>query len=310
MDATTTWQPIQYDGAWQRYGAPLPAGTPIPPPVAAARPARRLRDACEPLATHAWWSRSATERLGELGLDFFLGYVRGRAAALGEASAAVVVATFAVFGPGFLTAAYAEARRRCSGEDALRVREAAAAESLGRILAGADVRPVVASLHRALDAADEAGPPIFAGLRALGWPADPYGQLWRACELVREHRGDSHIAACVAAGLGSIEMNILTELYVGYPLGEYTATRNWSTEQIRASVGRLEAAGWLADDALTAQGRAFREEIEHRTDAAQQHLVDALGTDFDAVVAQLDAWSAACIAAKTFPANVLKRAAG
>src|SRR4051794_20901460 len=200
MDDTTTWQPIEYDGAWQRYGPPLPPDAPTPRPVAEARPARRLRDACEPIATHAWWSRAATQRLGELGLDFFLGYLRGRAAALGEAPAAVVVATFAVFEPGFLTRAYAEAQGRCSREDALRVRDEAAAESLREVLGFVIVESVVASLRRAVDAADAAGRPIFAGLRALGWPEDPYGQLWRACELVREHRGDSHIAACVAAG--------------------------------------------------------------------------------------------------------------
>lgn len=310
MNADAVWQPVAYDAAWERYGPPLPEGTPTPDPVAPALPARRLRDACEPIAAHAWWSRSATERMGELGLDFFLGYVWGRAAALGEPPAALVVATFAVFEPAFLSTAYEEARRRSGRADVLRVREEGATESLGRILSSADVGAVVAALRRALDAADVAGRPLFAGLRSLPWPKQPVGQLWRACELVREHRGDGHVAASIAAGLDPIAMNVLTELYVGYPVGEYTASRAWSVEAIRATIERLEADGLVADGRLTEQGRRFREELERRTDAMQQPIVDGLGSDFDPVVAQIDAWSGACIAAKAFPANALKRAAG
>ena len=304
------WRTFQWESAWATYGAALPQGSPVPAPVAQARPARRLRDACEPIATHAWWSRPVTERMGQLGLDFFRGYLWGRAAALGEPPAALVVATFAVFHPPFLSDIYEDARRRASRAAVLEVREQATTESLGRILGTAEVGPVVAALRRGIEDADLAGRPLFAGLLSLDWPQHPLGQLWRACELVREHRGDSHNAACIAAGLDPVEMNVLTELYVGYPLGAYTATRNWSPEAIRASADRLQAQGLLEHDRLTDQGRQFREQIEHHTDAMQQQIVDGIGADFDLVVEQLDVWSAACIAAQAFPANALKRAAG
>ena len=61
---------------------------------------------------------------------------------------------------------------------------------------------------------------------------------------------------------------------------------------------------------LTAAGRAVRDDIEAVTDAMEQPIVDALGDDVDAIIDQLDAWSARCIAAGAFPPDVFKRAAG
>ena len=57
---------------------------------------------------------------------------------------------------------------------------------------------------RIVDAADTTGRPMHAGLTALAWPDDPLGQLWHACTVLREHRGDGHLAACVAA-VGEIQ---------------------------------------------------------------------------------------------------------
>ena len=56
-------------------------------------------------------------------------------------------------------------------------------------------------------------------------PTSPHGRLWRAAELVREHRGDGHLAAVVAAGIEHVAINVLTELWVGFGVGEYSATR-------------------------------------------------------------------------------------
>lgn len=301
---------MDYATAVEAFFQPPPEGTPTPDPVLNARPPRRLRDACEPIAMHAVWCRQTNERLAGLGLNFLSGYVWGRAAALGEPPAALVVATFGVFEPGLITAAYDDARSRCDRGSLRQAREEATIQSLEQVLSGQDVAPVARVLRLAVEGADGTARPLFSGLRALDWPASPAGQLWRACDLLREHRGDSHLAACINAGLGPVTMNILTELYVGLPLGSYTATRGWSPELIAATATRLEADGLIADGALTDEGRELREAIEERTDWMEQPLVDALGTDFDAVVTRLDAWSAACIAAKAFPPDQFKRAAG
>ena len=301
---------MDYQSILENYFQPLPEATPTPGPVIAARPARRLRDAIEPLAMHSVWCRRTNERLATFGLSFFGGYVWGRAAALGEPPASLVVASFGVFEPGLLSAVYEEARGRVGRVELLKGRAEATIESLREVLGGVDLAQVLVALRRGLEAADGTGRPLFSGLQSLDWPAEPVGQLWRACELLREHRGDSHIAACITAGLGPVAMNVLTELWVGMPLGSYTATRGWSPEVIAATVERLRSDGLVADGALTAAGRQLREEIEERTDAMQQSIVDAIGEDFEAVVAQLDAWSAACIEAKAFPPSALKRAAG
>ena len=85
------------------------------------------------------------------------------------------------------------------------------------------------------------GRPLFAGMSRMPWPSDPHGRLWHVVTLLREHRGDSHVAACVAAGLDGIEANVLTELWVGFGLLEYTATRGWSAEAMDAALARLSS---------------------------------------------------------------------
>ncbi len=105
-------------------------------------------------------------------------------------------------------------------------------------------------------------------------------------------------------------MNILTELWVGMPLGSYTATRGWSPEAIDASAGRLRDAGWLDGDELSAAGRRVRADIEATTDELEAGIVEAIGADLDGVLSSLSDWSDRCVAAGTFPPDVHKRAAG
>ena len=283
---------------------------PVPGPVERGAAARRLRDAIEPIATHGWWSRRTNERLTELGLNFWTGYVYGRAAPLGDVPASVVVAAFAVFEPGLIVEAYEEAHALADRADVLRVREEATIESLRAILAGADVQPVAEALRKAVEAAEPAGRPLFSGLRALGWPKDPLGRLWRACEALREHRGDGHVAVCLAAGLDAVEMNVLTELWLGGQLGVYTVTRGWGFDAVEAAAGRLEGRGLLANGALTEQGRAFREDIEARTDEAERSVIDAIGDGFEDLIDRLEGYSRAVIDAGAFPPDPFKRAAG
>ena len=125
----------------------------------------------------------------------------------------------------------------------LAARTEATVESLREVLAGEDVAPPADRLAAAIAAADVTGRPLFAGLASQPWPDDPLGRLWRACDLAREHRGDSHVAACIAAGLDPIAMNVLTELWVGMPLGSYSATRGWSADQLGDGAAGCPAAG-------------------------------------------------------------------
>ena len=281
-----------------------------PEPVREARPARRLRDAFEPLAMHNASYIPTLQRLGSGELDRFAAYVCGRAAPMGEPTAEVVVAAFGVFEPALLTAAYERGRRAIGGQALLKARLEATAVSLRGVLGEIDVSSAVTALRRGVEVADGTGRALFSGLLSLSWPDDPAAQLWRACNLLREHRGDSHLAASISAGLDPVAMNILTELWLGMPLGPYTATRGWGEPQNAASAMELEQRGLIALGALTASGRRFRNDIEERTDAMERTIVEAIGDDFEWLVGRLQEWSTLCIAAKTFTSDVFKRAAG
>src|ERR1700728_2841210 len=91
---------MDYDDAVATLASPRPAGPPLPEVLGPGGPARRLRDAGEPLAMHALWNRRTNECLAALGLDFLTGYVWGRAASLGEPSPAGVAAGFCLVAAG------------------------------------------------------------------------------------------------------------------------------------------------------------------------------------------------------------------
>ncbi|MEY4372398.1 MAG: hypothetical protein RL219_1167 [Actinomycetota bacterium] len=288
----------------------VPAAEPIPEPVVPATVARRLRDALEPIATHGWWSRPPMERLAGLGLGFFDAYVWGRAAALGTPSASVVVATFGVFEPGLLTAVYEQGVAAASRDDVLHARALGASESLGQYVTDAEAAPLADALLAAIDGLDPMGRPLFAALRSLPRPETPAGRLWRAAELVREHRGDVHLAAGVSWGLDAVEMNVFTELWLGYPLGEYSGTRGFAPERIAAASASLGERGWARDGMLTESGRAARERLEAVTDEGQAGLVRSLGSQLEELVESCARISERLVAAPAFPADPRKRAAG
>ena len=283
-----------------------------PAPRVPDTPARRLRDAAEPIATISFWGRPLYDRLAALGLNFLTGYVWARAAALGEPSAPVVVAAFGVFEPGLVTSLYEDARRTASRNDVLAAREQGSVESLRELLPDVAVGGAVTSLRRATDlaAADLAGRPLFAGLCSLPWPTDPLGQLWHATTLLREYRGDVHQAANVAAGFSGLQMNLMTEYWIGWEPTAYAATRGWSPEAMAAADAALAARGLVADGALTDEGRRVRDLVEEQTEAAMAPLLDAIGPELPALTQQLDEWSGRIVAAGAAPPDPYKRVSG
>ncbi len=301
---------MDYRDAVAAFFAPRPDDTPLPTAVTAGSPARRLRDAVEPIAMHAVWSPGTNAALAGLGLNFLTSYVGGRAASLGEPVGPVVASAFAWFEPGLVVALYDAARGILPREQLVAARAAATTDSLRSALDGDDPTEVADLLADAAEPAEGAGRPLFSGLRERGRPSDPVQRLWWACDLVREHRGDSHIAAAAAAGVGPVEMNVLTELWVGMPLLSYTGTRGWSPESMAAAVAGLEQRGWLRDGQLTNAGRLARAHLEEVTDAQEQPILVELGDRLEQVCRRLDGWGARCIKAGAFPADILKRAAG
>jgi hypothetical protein len=294
-----------------------PTDLAVPAAVSRAAPARRLRDAFEPIAMHHVWSEAVNTALAAAGLDFFGGYVTGRAAVLGDVQPAVAASAFAVFEPGRISTALGAGRTVAGPADVLAILDRTAPASLQEALRAAPTPPDEAAIDAiaevltgAVEQADGTGRPLFSGVRALPRPPSAAGRLWRACHGLREHRGDSHVAAFVAAGFEPVEMNILTELWLGYPLGAYSASRAWGPERTEAALRRLQADRLLDGERLTDAGSAVRDAVEAATDRAQRSVIDAIGDRLEEVIAALESWSAACVAAGAFPPDPRKRYAG
>ena len=72
-----------------------------------------------------------------------------------------------------------------------------------------------------------------------------------------------------------------------------------------AGFERLTRRGLMTDDEeLTDAGRAFREEVEVRTDELERPLLDALGDDLDELLDILDSWSQAIVDHGSYPQRV------
>jgi hypothetical protein len=225
-------------------------------------------------------TRAATDALGLRG--GWMSYFGTRAAALGPAPAAVVAATFYGFHPAMVSRAIPDAWSFASPQQLVAARLTAADAGLRRILGEACGGPEVveaAQLARtAALAAPVAGRPLAAAHAALAWPAEPHLVLWQACTVLRESRGDGHVAALVAADVGPCESHVMLTAAGGPPAEVMRFARGWDEEEWAAAVERLTRRGWLDQTgALTPAGRAVRDEVETRTDELSSASWAALG---------------------------------
>jgi hypothetical protein len=124
------------------------------------------------------------------------------------------------------------------------------------------------------------GRALYAGHAALPWPDPPHLQLFHAQTLLREHRGDGHVGALMLAGLDAVGA-LITYIAAGDGSTEamIRATRGWSDEEWAAGEARLVERGLVKDGALTELGRAQRDDIEAKTDAAAAAPYEHLGEE-------------------------------
>jgi hypothetical protein len=268
------------------------------------RVSRRLRDLVEPLAANVYFAPEAQENYKALGLSYIPSYFRSRSACMGDVSGEVVVATFGVFNPAIVLPAIAEARKVPVG-DILAARQRGAIDALTRILDGVPdgIDRATELLRRAGDACTCEGHSIYAGLRSLGFPGDAMGDFWRSADLVREHRGDSHIIAWTSHDVDAIEVTLLTELWWRLPLKSYVGTRGWSPTEIDAAIGRLIERELIEGDGFTEKGEHLRASIEEATDRQERRAVEALGDDADELFDLLEPWSKAVVASGGYPSD-------
>ncbi|GAA1210740.1 SCO6745 family protein [Prauserella alba] len=282
-----------------------------------ANPARVLAGALEPLVGQTYFAQECHDAYEKLGFNGSPGsrdgvpnpdgpaYFTSRGSVLGQVSGDVIAATFAVFNPEVVVPAVAYGWSLTDAGTICRARTEGATRQLVRVLGEHpdridEARPL---LQRAVEPLRPEGKPLFAGLRSLGLPGDPVGDVWRLADMLREYRGDVHIAAWTGAGFDAVEIGLLTELYWGLPMRTYIRSRAWSPEQLDAAEQRLVSRGLVTDGALTEQGRAEREAVETATDRQCRPIVDALGDALETLVEILRPWSRQVCEAGGYPSS-------
>jgi hypothetical protein len=266
--------------------------------------ARRLHRLVEPVHLVTYFSGEPTSALMALGhRNYWDGYFAGRAAPLGRVPAAVVHAVFYNFADGEVSRHIPRVWDTATPEDALAARERGSVAALRRILRDLADDPALAraaelATKAATGAATE-GRVLYAALRALRVPEEPVARLWHAATLLREHRGDGHIAALVAEGIGGTEAHVLHALSDGIRAEKFGRVHHLPSVQLAAVVDRMrgrgliEASGWLSD-----AGRESKERIESLTDDLAAPAYDSLTpSELDQLVADLEPISAALDAA-------------
>ena len=245
--------------------------------------ARRMWPAFETYHAHIYFVPEAAEAYRQLGLKGgWMGYFASRSAPLGAASPELVSAVFYNFHPAMVRRALPDAWALASPEDVIAARLRTADVALRRLIPEHIGSPAeaeaVALAREAVEAPALAGRPLFAALRSLPWPEEPHLVLWHACTMLREHRGDGHVASLTAAGLDGCEAHVTVTATGSVPRETLQSNRKWSDEEWAAAEERLKARGWLdAAGNLTDTGRAGRAEVEARTDQLAEEPWRALG---------------------------------
>ncbi len=249
--------------------------------------ARKTWRTLEPVHGLIYFAPEAGEEYEAIGLPPAMGgYFASRAAAMGPVPAEVVIATFFNFFPAFVRETIPSAWEVATPEQILLARSKAADRALRARLGDAATSPEVEEAavlaRRAAEAACERpeGRPLFAAHAALAWPDEPLLVLWHAQTLLREFRGDGHIAAMTAEGVGGVEALLLHGATGEVPPATLRSSRRWPKDEWAAGEERLRSRGWLdGEGGLTEEGRTHRQWVEDRTDALAVPAYEVLGED-------------------------------
>jgi hypothetical protein len=242
--------------------------------------ARRLFDRFEPVHALTYFAPEALEAFEDLGFrGFWMGYFAGRSAPLGPVPAEVITAIFYGFSASHVERALPSAWEYASPANALRAREQSAVAALRRcgVTADADVATAAELLAKAARSAPLDGRPLFAANLALPWPEEPVATLWHAATLLREQRGDAHVATLASLGISGRDSNVLHCAADRVPREFLVLSRRYDDDEWRSCSARLAERGILDDaGALTDAGVALKQSIEDTTDGLALGAFDAL----------------------------------
>ena len=310
--------PVRGDRLRSRLDGVETAGVthdPRPDRTPTMTPARRLASVLEPIAGQAQFSREAHQNYVRLGFDPSpasvgqtplpdrASFFTGRGSVLGQVPGTLIAAAFAVFNPEVVVPLVEKGWTLTNAAEMWQARENGAVASLQRMLPDLDS----SSSSSALSIADRLlrtsaqlplhGRAFFSAQRSLPIPDAPHARLWRAADRLREFRGDSHIIAWSSEGLTPIEVGLLGDQYWGLARRAHTGGRGWTDEQLDDAEHNLGRRALMHDGRITDAGFDLRDRIEQRTDDLVAPVVADLGADLDRIVATLQPWSDAIVAA-------------
>ncbi|WP_238431396.1 SCO6745 family protein [Streptomyces cavernae] len=279
-----------------------PAGRRSVEPAVELSRVRQLWHLLEPLHAVYYYAPEAFEEAAGLGYDTkerWPSYFPFRAAPLGAAGSTRVSSAFYSFSPRMVAEHIDPAWGIASPAEVLRARERAVDRTyraiFGDRLGSPELAEAAELARRAAGAANTAGRPLAAANAELPWPEAPHLRLWHAATILREHRGDGHLAALLVAGLDPVEA-LVSFAAIGAASVERFASRGWSEEEWHAAVERLTARGLLdPDGTATEAGRALRHQVEQQTDALAAAPWQSLGAEATTRLADLlgEFWVAA-----------------
>jgi hypothetical protein len=275
--------------------------------------ARQAHDATNVLHSLIYFAPEAEQQFTAAGLEpGRMCYFAGRAAPMGAVGAGVVTATFYNFSPELIAPLIPRAWELAAPPAVIEARFAAADAVLRRLLgpeliASAELITLAGLVREAAGACTPEGRPLYGGHADLPWPdGGPHLELWHALSLLREYRGDGHVAALTAAGLSGLEALVThTATGQGFTPQFARASRGWSAADWDSTVAGLTARG-LLDDAgdLTAAGLEVRASVERETDRMAAPPWRHLGDERTEQVIPLGrALSRAVVKAGAFPAE-------
>lgn len=244
---------------------------------------RRLWATYEPIHGVVYFTdegRVAAAAAGYKG--FWMGYFAMRAAPLGTVGSAVVTAAFYGFHSSRAERALPAAWDIAGPGEALAARLAGVDAALRRVWGpdedSSQVRQAADLAWQAAQACETAGRVLGAGNQALARPDLPHLALWQACTTLREHRGDGHNAALIAAGIGPVQAHLLKIAAGETAPADLRRGRNWPESDWAEATDDLVARGWVTrSGGLTGEGTAARDAVERATDRAAERPWRALG---------------------------------
>jgi hypothetical protein len=268
---------------------------------------RQLAALLEPVAGQVYFSPECHKEYEALGFAPSRGkagdvelpdgpaYFTSRGSVMGKIPGELVAAAFGVFNPAAVIPAVTYGWSLTDDKTICEARTRGATAQLERILTNKPegIDRVTEILMRACDVLRPEGRPLYSGLRSLGLPGDPVGDVWRLADQLREFRGDAHTAAWISAGIDATEINLLTEAWMGLPARSYSRTRAWSDDEFDAAEERLRSRGWFDENGIAAAGQAARAVVENATDAQMTSVVEAIAPETDELFALLEPWGIA-----------------